>query len=175
MDIKPINIEKFTAKSFSLWNDKWMLLTAGSLERQDFNAMTISWGSIGIMWNKPFVQIAVRPSRLTYQFINDYPDFSLCVFPDTYHEKLQILGSKSGREMDKINHSGFTPVKASRIASPVYKEAELAFECRKIYWQDFEPDHFLDMEVLTCYPRDDFHRVFFGHIIAVQGTEQYQI
>lgn len=75
--------------------------------------------------------------------------------------------------MDKINRSGFTPVKAYMTSAPAFEEAELVIECRKIYWQDLDADHLLDMGILSNYPRGDFHRIFFGEILAVQGTEEY--
>ena len=34
-----------------LFDEKWALVTAGDLD--DFNAMTISWGGMGTLWNKP--------------------------------------------------------------------------------------------------------------------------
>ncbi len=174
MSLKSIDIDQFCCNSFTLWKNKWMLLTAGSLDLMKFNCMTISWGSLGYLWNKPFVQVTVRPSRLTFQYLNDYPDFTLCVFPEEYRKQLQNLGAKSGRVMDKINHSGLTPAKASIVAAPAFEEAELVIECRKIYWQDFDPDHFLDMGILSCYPQGDFHRSMFGEILAVQGIKEYQ-
>lgn len=173
MNLRTIDIDQFFCHSFTLWKEKWMLLTAGSLESMKFNSMTISWGSLGYIWNKPFVQVAVRPSRLTFQYINDYADFTLCIFPEKYRKQMQNLGSKSGREMDKINRSGFTPVKAYMTSAPAFEEAELVIECRKIYWQDLDADHLLDMGILSNYPRGDFHRIFFGEILVVQGTDEY--
>lgn len=175
MDLRSIDIYRFTTQSCSVWKNRWMLLTSGSLEEMKFNCMTVSWGSMGVMWNKPFVQVVVRPSRHTFEFINTYPDFTLCVFPAKYKKTLQLLGSKSGRSMDKINHSGFTPIKAQKVAAPGFSEAELLIECRKIYWQDFEPDHFLDKKIMPNYPERDFHRVFYGEIVWIEGVEQYTL
>ena len=36
---------------FHLFNDRWALVTAGTLE--DFNTMTIGWGSMGTIWGPP--------------------------------------------------------------------------------------------------------------------------
>lgn len=174
MELKPIDINIFAARSFSIWKDKWMLLTSGNFEENNFNCMTVSWGSIGIMWNKPFAQVVVRPTRHTYQFINEYPDFTLCVFPERYRAQLQELGSKSGRSMDKIFHSGLTPVKAVKTSAPAYDEAELVIECRKIYWQDYDPDHFLDAKINSHYIDRDYHRVYFGEILSIRGIQLYQ-
>ncbi len=175
MKLDFIDFDNFISRSFSIWKDNWMLLTSGNFEEKKFNCMTISWGSIGIMWNKPFAQVAVRPTRYTFHFINKYPDFTLCVFPEKFRPQLQELGSRSGRSMDKISHSGLTPTKAEVTAAPVYEEAELVIECRKIYWQDYDLGHFLDPQINTHYTDNDFHRIYFGEILSIRGAPHYHI
>lgn len=174
MELAAIPFEKLHANTFSLWDEQWFLLTAGDFEQQQFNCMTISWGSLGVIWGKPFVQVAVRPVRQTFSFINDYPDFTLCAFPEQHRKTLNTLGSKSGKQMDKMHASGLTPVKAELVAAPVYAEAELIFECRKMYWQDMDPGHFLSGKIDQCYPGKDYHRLFFGEVLAVKGIDRYQ-
>ena len=44
----------FTDKSyevFRLFNDRWALVTAGTME--NYNTMTIGWGSMGTIWGPP--------------------------------------------------------------------------------------------------------------------------
>ena len=54
------NIE-LNVEAFSQFNRKWALLAAGSMG--DCNAMTVSWGGMGTIWNKPVVTVYVRHSR----------------------------------------------------------------------------------------------------------------
>jgi hypothetical protein len=60
------------------------------------------------------------------------------------------------------------------VAAPGYAQAELVLECRKIYWHDFDPAHFLEAEIDKNYPTGDYHRMYFGEILAVRGTSPYQ-
>jgi flavin reductase (DIM6/NTAB) family NADH-FMN oxidoreductase RutF len=46
----------------------WMVLAVS--KECDFNAMTISWGQMGELWNKPVVTVYVRDSRYTKKFID---------------------------------------------------------------------------------------------------------
>jgi flavin reductase (DIM6/NTAB) family NADH-FMN oxidoreductase RutF len=154
--------------------DNWLLLSAGDFASQQFNAMTISWGSMGTMWNRPFVQVVVRPTRYTYTFMERYPTFTLSAFPSQYREALNFLGSKSGRDGDKIKESGLTPVASGQVAAPSYAEAELVIECKKIYFDDYDPAHFL-VDKLQNFYTNDFHRVYFGEILAIQGTAAYRL
>jgi len=150
-----------------LWDNQWLVLTSGDYAAGHFNAMTVAWGSLGMMWNKPFAQVVVRPTRFTYEFMEQYDTFTLCAFPESYRKALQILGTRSGRDGDKIAASGLTPISSSLAAAPAFAEAALVLECRKIYWQDLEPSHFLDAKIERNYPKHDYHRIYFGEILAI--------
>jgi len=171
MTLKPIAIETFVAKPILLWDIQWLLLTSGDFARKHFNAMTVGWGSIGYIWRRPFVQVVVRPVRYTYGFMEKYDTFTLCAFPKQYHAALQLLGTKSGRDGDKITEAGLTPAASAKVAAPGYAEASLVIECRKIYWDDVRPQNFLDPELDKNYPRKDYHRIFFGEILALFGEQ----
>ncbi len=175
MERSPIAIDKLTIQAYGLFEVQWLLLTSGDFTARDYNAMTISWGSLGVMWNRPFAQVVVRPVRHTYNFMERYDSFTLCAFPKTYHRALSLLGTKSGRDGDKIAEAGLTPIASTCIAAPGYAEAELIIECRKIYWQDLDPSHFLSQQIERNYPQKDYHRVYFGEILAVQGSQPYAV
>lgn len=167
-----IPIEKFQVKSHSLWDEQWFLLTSGDFQKGHFNTMTVSWGSLGTMWNKPFAMVVVRPTRYTYQFMEQYETFTLSAFSEQYRKALNLLGSKSGRGGDKIAESGLTPEAATMVAAPCFTEAELVLECKKIYWDDYDPAHFLDPAIDRMY-RSDYHRIYFGEILAINGAKHF--
>ncbi len=171
----PIQVEKFLVKAYAHWANQWMLLTAGDFDEGHFNTMTIAWGSFGTMWSKPFAQVVVRPTRYTYEFMEQYDTFTLCAFAKQYRQALGLLGSKSGRDGDKIGEAGMTPISSSQVAAPGFAEAELIVECRKIYWDDFEPKQFLDPSIENKYPLNDYHRVYFGEIAAISGVRAYTV
>ena len=170
---QPIELEHLVVKFHNLWANQWLLLTCGDFEKKDYNAMTVGWGSLGTMWGRPFAQVVVRPQRYTFEFMNRYDTFTLCVFPLAYHKALNLLGTKSGRQTDKIKESGLTPIPSSTIAAPSFAEAELILECQKIYWQDMDPSHFMAPYIAKLY-NQDYHRIYFGEIKAAFGEDQYR-
>jgi len=172
IDLKEIPIQNFNSDSFKLWDKNWLLLTSGDFSTGKFNSMVVAWGGFGIMWNKPMAMVVVRPTRHTFSFINSFDTFSLCVFPEQYRSTMNLLGTKSGRGGDKIKESGLTPVVSSAISAPIFKEAELALECRKMYWDDLEPQHFLDTKIENNYAKKDYHRMFFGEVLRIAGDKQ---
>jgi flavin reductase (DIM6/NTAB) family NADH-FMN oxidoreductase RutF len=174
MSLVPIPIEEFAAQSYSIWEHGWFLLSTGDFSAGHYNTMTVSWGAFGCMWGKPFAQVVVRPQRHSFVFIEAYPTFTLCAFPRKQRKALNLLGSKSGRDGDKIAESGLTPVPAEKVAAPVFAEAELIIECRKLYWADFDPSHFLSPDLEKNYPREDYHRTYYGEILTVRGLPTYR-
>lgn len=168
-----IPVEKLLTHPISIWEPGWLVLTSGDFATGSFNCMTISWGSMGVMWGKPFVQVVVRPQRYTYQFIEKFPTFTVCAFPKRYRAALNILGTKSGRDGDKIAEAGLTLKSSQVVAAPCFTEAELIIECQKMYRDEFNPDRFLDSGIDLHYPLHDYHRFYYGQIMAVSGEDKY--
>ena len=66
------------------------------------NAMTIGWGTVGIIWGKPIFVVLVRPSRYTYGLMEQTEDFTVNVPSAELREAVAFCGSKSGRDYDKF-------------------------------------------------------------------------
>ena len=169
----PIDPAALQVKAHDLFANQWLLLAAGDFASGQFNAMTIAWGSIGTMWNKPFVQVVVRPQRYTRKFMDEIDTFTVCAFRPAYRSALQLLGVKSGRDGNKIAESGLTLAAATVVAAPIFAEAALAIECRKTYCQEMDPKGFINPAVASNYPDRDYHRIYFGEILAITGTGEY--
>ncbi len=118
---------------FDLFEKQWALVTAGSMER--FNCCTVGWGGMGTLWNRPVITVYLHPARYTREFLAAHDSFTVCFFPERERKALGILGSRSGRDGDKVAASGLTPVPLG--GSVVYEEAELSFLCRKLYQHPF--------------------------------------
>ncbi len=173
MTLQPISCPQLSVKIHDLFDNQWFVLTCGDFEKKDFNGMTISWGSLGVMWNKPFAQVVVRPTRYTHAFMEKYPTFTLSAFSEAYRSALNIMGSRSGRDCNKIAEAELTPIQSSVVSAPCYAEAELVIECRKIFFDDFDPSHFIDPGIQKNYPQKDYHRIYFGEVLAIRGVEKY--
>jgi len=158
-----ITPEKLAIDAVDLWKNKWLLLTAGTMD--DCNMMTVAWGSIGCMWNRPFAQVVVRPQRHTLKYMDLFESFTLCGFPDKYHKDLLHLGTVSGRDCDKLEGTELTLKPSESVLSPVYNEASLTLECRKMYRQAMSPEGFITDTGVKVYPDRDYHVIFYGEIV----------
>ncbi len=163
-DFKIITPEEIKGNPFSLVGGDWMLITAGTPD--NYNTMTASWGSMGVLWHKNVCTIYVRPQRYTYEFLERNDTFTLSFFDGKYRDALKFCGSKSGRDYNKAKETGLTEFK-TESSSVGFNEAELIIECRKIYYQDINPDNFLNDSISGNYTSSDYHRVYTGEIIRV--------
>jgi len=159
--INNIDPYKIDESVFRLLDKDWMLITAGVAGH--FNTMTASWGGFGILWHQPVAFIFVRPNRYTFQFLEQYAWFTLCFFGSGYKDVLNFCGSRSGRDTDKIAKTGLIPEETDN-GNIYFQGARLVFECRKLYYQDLQPSHFLDHKIESNYPGKDYHRMYFGKI-----------
>ncbi len=173
MKRKTIPFPEFSLPILRSFHERWMLLTAGQNTPGGFNTMTVSWGGLGEMWNKPLAMVVVRPSRYTFEFMEKHSDFTLSVLPGKFKDQLTLCGTRSGRTVDKVKATGLTPIPSSVVTAPGFDEAELILECRKMYYGDIEPSHFLAPHIEPNYNGRDYHRMYFGEIMAVQGITAY--
>lgn len=139
-----------------------MLITAGTGDH--FNAMTASWGGMGVLWNKNVCFCFVRPQRYTFEFMEKYDQFTLSFFDENHKNKLMYCGTTSGRDINKIKKSGLTPLTTPE-SSVYYQEANLVMACRKIYFQDIQETGFLTNLVQHVYPSKDYHRMYIGEVL----------
>jgi flavin reductase (DIM6/NTAB) family NADH-FMN oxidoreductase RutF len=157
-----IDIKSLPDNVFHLLENDWMLITAGTKDK--FNTMTASFGTFGILWNKPIAIIFIRPQRYTFAFVEKNPEFTLTVFQEKYRKALQYCGQFSGRNVDKVKETGLTPLvlPSGNIA---FEQARIIIECKKIYSDDFKSENFIDKEIIhRIYPTKDFHRMYIGEI-----------
>jgi flavin reductase (DIM6/NTAB) family NADH-FMN oxidoreductase RutF len=159
---KEINPQHIQDNVFKLIGTDWMLITVGTLS--SYNTMTAGWGGLGVLWNKNVCFCFIRPHRYTYSFMENFENFTLCFFEEQYRSILEFCGMNSGRNVDKIAETGLTPVK-ERSGFIYFNEARLVFACRKMYCQDLQRDFYLDPQIQTHYPDNDYHRMYIGEIL----------
>lgn len=173
MKREKIELGDFSFPPFRGWAEDWLLLTAGENRPGGFNMMTVAWGGLGVMWGRPLAMVVVRPGRHTFRFMESADSFTLSAFSAEHKPKLQICGTRSGRDVDKVKAAGLTPLASTRVGSPGFDEAELIIECLKTYVHDFDPGRFLAEWIAANYPSKDYHRMYFGEVVAVSGTSRY--
>lgn len=148
---------------FNKLDKEWALLTAGN--KDDFNTMTVSWGAMGTIWGKPSVTVYVRESRYTLGYLDNNDYFTLSFYPESYKKDLGILGSKSGRDGDKVALTRLTPESVENSMS--FKEAEITLVCKKRYKQFMDFEAYPEDVKETYYSDHDIHYMFIGEVVDI--------
>ncbi len=154
---------------FNIFDVEWGLAAAGTIE--DFDGCTIGWGSMGEIWglpnqSRPVLTIYVNPLRYTADYLLKHEYFSVSFFPAEYRKDLAVLGSKSGRDCDKFAFTSLTPEPHGQTVT--FSEADLTFICRKLYYEQFNPEHFAhDVREFYTAHRQPPHYEFIGQVEEV--------
>lgn len=137
------------------------------------NSMTIGWGTLGIIWERPVFVAYVRRQRYTREMLDKCREFTINVPVGEYRRKiLGICGSKSGRDMDKIKAAGLTLVEPEFINTPGIKELPMTLECRVLYSQEQESDQFNDEITRQFYTMETGdHFCYYGEIVSAYIIE----
>ena len=141
----------------------WMLITAP--DKEGANAMTASWGGLGVLWNKPVCTCFIRPQRYTYELTENAERISVAFMSEKYRDALKFCGSHSGREGSKLTRAGISACEIDGV--PVIAEADTLLICRKLYAGDLTEDGFIDRALLSNYKNNDFHRFYVCEIEKV--------
>lgn len=134
---------------------------------EELNTMTIGWGNIGYIWNKPVFMVAVRYSRYTYELIEKTNEFTVSVpLTKDMKKELAICGTKSKREIDKFKECNLTAKKGKVVDIPIIDECDLHYECKMVYKQAMEPG-MIDKSIKEAkYTDNDYHVLYYGEIVA---------
>ncbi len=155
--------------NFNPWDKigkEWFLLTSGN--ESSWNTMTASWGFLGVMWRKNVFNTVVRPSRYTYEFMEKNDLFTVSFFDEKLRPALSFCGSYSGRDVNKAEKTGLSPLFID--GTTTFEEAELVLVCRKIYAQDMDVN-LLAEDVKPINGNDPMHKQYIGEILKVYVKE----
>lgn len=140
-----------------------ILLVAGNPP----NPMTIGWGTFGNIWYKQIITVLVRPERHTFSLMEQGRDFSVCLMPEQYNKALHFCGTRSGRDVNKLEFCNLHVDKCFDADAYYITESTIHFECRTVH------KHFLDPTTLDLfinkkyYPKKDHHMVYYGEILGI--------
>jgi len=163
---------------------KGVLLTTKNGDK--VNSMTISWGQIGIEWNKLIFTAFVRSGRFTHRQLQQNPEFTININTEgTATKILGYCGTKSGRDVNKIAELQLTTVEGNKVASPAIAELPLTLECKVIYTQAQNREAIPEAVRKQFYPENvpgdfhsanaDLHTVFYGEIVDAYLLDRVEV
>jgi len=168
MKIDLTNYKELSYDVFQKFSTQWAVACAGELD--DYRCLTLGWGMMGNLWSHPgsALTIYVTPARATWEYLQKEEYFTVSFFPEEYREDLNILGTKSSRDCDKVALTKLTPKVLSHGVG--FEEANLTFVCRKVYAHQFELDQIPEEMAKGMYSRVEPHWLYIGFVEDVEGN-----
>lgn len=164
--------DHFSETMRRLTEDGLLLVSSGAALTP--NVMTIGWCAIGIMWGRPVLTIMVRPSRYTYKLIEEVPEFTVNVPPANLAAAVKHCGTVSGSSHDKFQELHLDLLRSREVTPPVIRQCVVHHECRVIHRCDMSAETLVPDLRGQFYPEGNFHRYYFGQILASYADEDAQ-
>ena len=92
------------------------------------NIITVAWAGT-VCTNPPMVSISVRPSRYSYQILEETGEFVINLTNESLVKACDYCGVVSGREVDKFQKTGLTPIPMQHVCARGIKESPVNMEC----------------------------------------------
>lgn len=93
------------------------------------NIITVAWAGT-VCTNPPMVSISVRPSRYSYQILEETGEFVINLTNESLVNACDYCGVVSGRDVDKFKKTGLTPIPMEHIHAMGIGESPVNMECR---------------------------------------------
>lgn len=131
------------------------------------NAMTIGWGTIGMLWREPVLNVYVSSSRYSHQLMERNDEFTVSFFNRSFMDDIMYLGRHSGRDGDKISHTNMH-LRYTDRGNPAFDEAFMTIECSKQYGAPFDSARIGDIpQHLYGSLPIGIHSVYVGKILNI--------
>lgn len=100
-------------------------------DRGDANIIAIAAITV-VSHNPPMYMIAVREDRHSHDLIKEAGEFVINMPSKDMINEAHLCGRISGRDQNKFEKTGLTPIQGKRVKSPLIKECPINIECKVV-------------------------------------------
>lgn len=93
------------------------------------NIVTVSW-IMNVCASPPLVAISLRRHRFSTQIIQETGEFGVNIPSSNLTYEVDLCGTLSGMDVEKLRIAGLTEMKAEKIQAPLLLECPVNMECR---------------------------------------------
>ncbi|MCW4051690.1 MAG: flavin reductase family protein [Candidatus Bathyarchaeota archaeon] len=93
----------------------------------------ITVGMFAFFSGRPsLVGIGIAPKRYSFELIRKSREFVVNVIDESLIKAVRTCGERSGRDVDKFEATGLTPVKGTKVNAFAIEESPVSIECKVI-------------------------------------------
>jgi flavin reductase (DIM6/NTAB) family NADH-FMN oxidoreductase RutF len=96
------------------------------------NLLTIAWTGVDCS-DPPTLHVSIRPSRFSHRIIKESGCFTVNVPTREMLRQVDLCGVLSGRDGNKFERVGLTPVRGDVVAAPLVAECPVNLECKVVH------------------------------------------
>ena len=96
---------------------------------EEYNLLTIAWTGT-VCTNPPMCYISVRKERHSYDIIRRTGEFVINITTEELAKATDWCGVRSGRDENKWEAMGLTPMRTEHVKAPIVAESPLSICCR---------------------------------------------
>lgn len=121
----------------------------------EYNIITVSWVGT-ICSNPPMCYISLQKSRHSHQIISRTKSFVLNLTTKELARVTDWAGVRSGKDYNKFEETGLTPIPCQKIKAPMIEESPLCIECEVVEIKELGS-----------------HDMFIANVVNVYADEKY--
>ncbi|MDR2495671.1 MAG: flavin reductase [Tannerellaceae bacterium] len=165
----PVTPENISENVFSLAGKIFPVITAGCVD--NCNAMTASGGGYGVLFKRPATWCILQSTRYTLEMMLKFGSYTLSYFGEEYRDDVLFLGSKSGRDSEKMSEVNLSVIETP-LGNVAFREAFLVIECKLVQVTTVHEADFYSEEAINYIGKvykdpDEYRKYVFGEIRAV--------
>lgn len=122
---------------------------------ENANIITVAWtGTINS--EPPMTYVSIRKSRYSHDLIAESGEFVINLTTEELAKATDFCGVKSGRDMDKFEKTGLTPIASQKVCCPSIKEAPVNIECKVVEVHEYPSHDMFVAEIVSVTVDDSF-------------------
>lgn len=132
------------------------VLLVSSEYKGEESIIALSWAGNSCS-NPPIMSLGIRKERHSYNIIKQSMEFVINIPTANILDKVEICGTKSGRDIDKWNECNFTKGQSKVVNVPHIEECPVSLECKVI-------------KIIEL----GSHDLFLGEVVAIHMDEKWK-
>jgi len=120
------------------------------------NALVVGYAS-NVSFAPPMVMVGIVPTRYSYHIVKETGVFVVNIPAKSFAKEFKIIGTHSGRDMDKFAELNLKFTDGDKVNAPVLSDCPVNIECR----------------VVSTFNPGGSHELFIGKVEALHCSEEY--